>query len=85
MSEDDYSTFPSWWNSTATASPAQHSVSDSMPFKVVPTHMVGGISLPVPISATHVHLWTILVEILIAPVLIIFAKIRKRAIVISAR
>ena len=85
MSENDYSTFPSWWNSTATTSPAQNSVSDSMPFEVIPRLLVGGISIPVTISTAHAPTWTILVEILIAPALIIFAKIRKRAIIIGSR
>ncbi len=78
ITENLYPIFPSNWNCTATTSPAQDSISDSMPFRVLP-RLVGGISMSIPPLAAHTQTRTLFVEILIAPALLIFAKFRKRA------
>lgn len=79
ISENVYPSLPSNWNSTATTSPGQISVSDSMPFQVNPRLAVGGISLPIPPLASYTYTRAVFIGILIAPVLIIFSKFRKRA------
>jgi len=72
-----YQIFPSNWNSTATTSPAQKTVSDSMPFEVLPLLPVGGISLSISASLLSPSIMALSVEILAALALIVGSKVRK--------
>jgi len=81
ISEHSYNAFPSLWNSTATTSPAQETVSDSMPFEVVLSYKpVGGISLSIPLEGANIGVVIVCVEIIVvALVLAVPARFRKRA------
>ena len=78
ISVHSYPTFPSEWNATATASPAQATIIDFMPFEVYPVLPVGGVSFPVSGTVANATVCTIFVEVTAAPVLVFFARFRRK-------
>jgi len=77
ITANSYPIFPSTWNSTATTSPAQKTVSDSMLFQILPLRPVGGLSLTTPNSTVNLDTRAMIAEVLIASGLIVSAKFRK--------
>lgn len=77
ITKDVYIIFPSVWASFSTTSPAQKTVIDFMSFEVLPVPTVGGISESAANSAGYMLTRVAIVEILIASLLIVFARFRK--------
>jgi len=78
ITENSYSSFPSLWEAIATASPAQNTVNDTMPFLILSPLTVGGISSSTQALATRSFAKDLFAELLAASVLTVFAKFRKR-------
>lgn len=78
ITENVYPHYPSSWNSVVTTSPSGKTFNDTMPFRVLPRH-VGGVSFHVPVLATQTYARIIMINVLIASVLIVFSKTRRKA------
>lgn len=92
ITENVYPTFPSTWQSIATASPAQHSIEDTMSILVLPRPVtppppppsppLGGISSVISASALETYVRVLIAEILIGSVAV--AVLTRFRIIFSA-
>jgi hypothetical protein len=76
ITRNNYPSFPSLWEAIATASPAQTTIIDTMPFLIF-SPIVGGISSSIPASFAFTLATATLIEILIASALLVFARFRR--------
>lgn len=79
ITRNNYPSFPSLWESIATTSPAQETISDTMSFLLL-SLAVGGFSSPIQASAMHTFITALFIELLIVSALSLSARCRGRRV-----